>query len=87
MKMSQRCKMRLEIARGSRNCALCEEPIRKGQKCMTMSVAGRQWAIFIHIHRTHVKSYNHNKCKDKLKCVTDQYFRCRTPLCKYWREP
>ena len=75
-----------DIAKSSRLCALCEEPIKKGMKCLKMTVAGRNgWPVHINVHRYHIKPYDSSKCTYKMNCITEQHHWCRTPLCKFNR--
>jgi hypothetical protein len=80
-----RAKMRNDVARGNRICQLCENPIRKGQKCYSMWVSGRVYATAVHIHKSHCKPTDGTKCVHRAECVTGEY-ECKSVLCKYRRD-
>ena len=44
----------LETSKGNRICWLCDNPIKKGEKCLTTSVETRYGYTHIHIHLYHL---------------------------------
>jgi hypothetical protein len=76
-----RQKMIRETSRGRRLCRLCNEPIKKGQKCFTIRVRGQVWTRGIHIHESHIKALNPKNCSHKMECITGKYY-CNLQLCK-----
>ena len=73
--------MHEETAKRNRNCLLCNEPITKGQHCYTVVVSGRTWPSRLHIHKWHCKPITIKNCKNRMKCLTGDYY-CNTTLCK-----
>jgi len=47
-------KFKIDTAKGTRNCWLCDNPIKKGTKCLTTSIKSAWGYTDIHIHLEHL---------------------------------
>lgn len=74
--------MELNTAKGKRICRLCEEDIKKGQKCFSISFQGVGYKRHIHIHKHHIKMQKPNKCSKRFECVLNKDYYCRTVICQ-----
>ena len=85
MGVYRRQKMSKERSRGHRTCQICENPIKKGQVCFSIRIPGPRYYTAIHIHKSHIRPVNPNKCSHRMECISGEY-NCKNYNCKLHKQ-